>query len=141
MRTPTPHLFLFFLKENFVDIPAIYKVNTLISRPTVPYCNCFPIYIGRLKITVFHFLFSCTMIFSFLWVGLYYVSRFFYERYCMLLRLGIFDILCSLESSLWCRYSNSPGKKYLNVESKTLSLMANWTKKYIPCIKCKGGKF
>ena len=90
-------------------------MNILISRPTVPYCNCFPIYIGRLKITVFHFLFSCTMIFSFLWVGLYYVSRFFYERYCMLLRLGIFDILCSLESSLWCRYSNSPGKKYLNV--------------------------
>ena len=41
----------------------------LIFRPTVPYCNCFPLYIGRLKITVFHFLFSCTMIFSLLWVS------------------------------------------------------------------------
>ena len=37
----------------------------------MPYCNCFPLYIGRLKITVFHFLFSCTMIFSILWVDIY----------------------------------------------------------------------
>ena len=32
-------------------------------RPPVPYCKFFPVYIGRLKITVFHFLFSCTVIF------------------------------------------------------------------------------
>merc|ERR1712045_236142 len=43
-------------------------------RPTVPYCNCFPLYIGRLKITVFHFLFSCTMIFSILWGYLIYCA-------------------------------------------------------------------
>ena len=44
-------------------------VKDFCSRPSVPYCNCFPLYIGRLKITIFHFLFSCTMIFSLLWVG------------------------------------------------------------------------
>merc|ERR1711874_767054 len=43
-------------------------------RPTVPYCNCFPLYVGRLKITVFHFLFSCTMIFSLLWGYLIYCA-------------------------------------------------------------------
>ena len=51
------------------------------GRPTVPYCNCFPLYIGRLKITVFHFLFSCTMIFSILWVYIYthlYISIHIY---------------------------------------------------------------
>ena len=28
---------------------------------------CFPFYIGRVKITIFHFIASCTFIFSLLW--------------------------------------------------------------------------
>ena len=48
---------------------VFYILISIFVRPTVPYCNCFPLYIGRLKITVFHFLFSCTMIFSMFWVS------------------------------------------------------------------------
>ena len=53
---------------------VVLHLASFYLRPTVPYCNCFPLYIGRLKITVFHFLFSCTMIFSILWVSYKIIS-------------------------------------------------------------------
>ena len=50
-------------------------------RPSVPICNCFPLYVGRLKITIFHFLFSCTMIFSILWVRT--IQTYYHTFYIM----------------------------------------------------------
>ena len=59
----------------FYYTPTIFSCNHLLEidqlninfRESGPFCFCFPFWIGRIKITLFHFLLSCTIIFSLLW--------------------------------------------------------------------------
>ena len=61
-------LFNTFWKGAIIISPIFLQfISILHFRDSGPFCFCFPFWIRKIKITLFHFLLSCTIIFTLLW--------------------------------------------------------------------------